>query len=461
MEDQTRNPYYNKALIREPDMFFGRTELLRRLYEAVSYRQSASVVGPRGIGKSSLLWQASLAEKQARFAFDLRHHIFVFCDLREYLNKTSNDFFLSISRSIMIQCEKAGLSLQVKSKGEDAFSDLLDEIEARGYFTVLLLDSFDQITRNPHFDPTFFEFLRAHGSIGKVSYITASRAPLAEVCHTGIAGSPFFNIFYTYALEAFAPEEAWDLIRLPAERAGRPFTDKEARTLLRLAGLNPYLLQRICYILYEYRQRPDYEEADEKLLGRLAYKELSPLFQQIWAELSKKDRSLLIDEAQQKGKQARVMPELSESSLFRQFVRNTCQAGLFDMTYEELDQALDKFKDLKALGQSNLRLLKAVSQQLDGYTVPSDMERGQLIREVLIEAFENLKGSGPRSDDAPDWLYYNILYFRYFRHQLKNEQIRIRLGMTSIRQFYRKRNDALQNLLNELLDMENRVESKQ
>ncbi|HET8844654.1 MAG TPA: hypothetical protein VFN35_24500, partial [Ktedonobacteraceae bacterium] len=435
--------------------------LLRRLYETVAYRQSASIVGPRGIGKSSLLWHVSSGESQAQFAFDLQHHIFVFCDLREYLNKTSDVFFLSISKAIQTQCERTGLSLQVTSQGEDAFSDLLDEIADQGYFLVLLLDSFDQITLNKHFNSTFFEFLRAQASIGRVSYITASRAPLAEVCHSGIATSPFFNIFYTYALEAFTWDEAWSLITQPAQKAGRPFTEKEARDILRLAGLNPYLLQRVCYILYEYKHRPGYEEADEKLLGRLAYKELLPLFQQMWGELSARDHALLIDEAQQKGKQDRALPELSESALFRQFIRNTCQAGLFNMTYEELDQALDKFKDLKALGQTNLRLLKTVSRQTDGYAVPSDTERGQLIREVLMDAFENLKGTGVRSDEAPDWLYYNILYFRYFRHQLKNEQIQVRLGLTSIRQFYRKRNDALKTLLNELLDMENKVEARQ
>ena len=45
------------------------------------------------------------------------------------------------------------------------------------------------MTLNKHFGPEFFAFLRAHATSGKVSYVTASIAPLYEVRHRGIAGS--------------------------------------------------------------------------------------------------------------------------------------------------------------------------------------------------------------------------------------------------------------------------------
>jgi hypothetical protein len=175
----------------------------------------------------------------------------------------------------------------------------------------------------------------------------------------------------------------------------------------------------------------------------------------MWERLPEAQRALLQDESQQKRDQHRELPELSESALFRQFVRNICQAGIFCMTSEELEKALDKIDEPKALGETNLRLMKAVSDRISRRNeLPSAVERGIVMREVLKEAFERLRGSGVRTDLAPEWKYYNILYYRYFRHHLKNEQIAARLQFTSIRQYYRERNKAIEALLHILVKME-------
>ena len=71
------NPYYHLTAIRNLDMFFGRTSLLRRFYELLYNRQSVSLIGPRGIGKSSFLYCACQVEIQERFPFDLSRYVFV------------------------------------------------------------------------------------------------------------------------------------------------------------------------------------------------------------------------------------------------------------------------------------------------------------------------------------------------------------------------------------------------
>jgi len=456
MRNWSPNPFYNKAMIRELDMFFGRRELLRRVYEMVSHRQSASLVGPRGIGKSSLLWYASLPEVQSQFQFDLNRHIFVFLDLREYLQKTYNDFFQSVSKAIIAQGAKVGLALQMEGQGEDAFSNVLDQVAEQDFFPVLLLDAFDKVTLNKHFDLEFFEFLRAHASIGLVSYVTATLAPLYDVCHRGIAGSPFFNIFYTYTLESLTDEEARELITAPAERVGMSFTEAEVALILSLAGQHPFFIQRVCYVLFEEKLLlQDGGEIDEQRFKNHAYKDLLPLFEDTWGQLSEEQHMLLRDEAQQKGKQQRELCELSESAFFRQFVRETCQTGLFRLTVADLEDALDKIHDLKALGEANLRLMKAVTQRLKRYAFPSIVEKGIVIREVLYEAFERLRGSTTtRNDSAPEWQFYNILYYRYFKHHMKHEQIVARLGISSLRKYYRERNKATEALLTILFEMD-------
>jgi Novel STAND NTPase 2 len=455
MRNWPTNPYYNKATIRELDMFIGRRDLLRQVYEMVAHRQSASLVGPRGIGKSSLLWYASLPEIQAHFPFDLSRHIFVFLDLREYLQKTCEDFFQSISKAIITQGAKSGLILQMEGLGEDAFSNVLDQVAEQDFFPVLLLDAFDKVTLNKHFDLEFFEFLRAQASMGLVSYVTASIAPLYEVCHRGVAGSPFFNIFYTYTLEALTDEEAWELITTPAKRVGKSFTEADVALVLHLAGQHPFFIQRVCYVLFEEKlSLQGGGEIDEQRFKKRAYNDLLPHFEDTWGQLSEEQHTLLRDEAQQKGKQQRELCELSESALFRQFVRNTCQTGLFRLTITDLEDALDNMHDLKVLGEANLRLMKAVTRRLNGYAFPSIVEKGVVIREVLYEAFERLRSGTTRNDSSLEWRFYNILYYRYFKHHMKHEQIVARLGISSLRKYYRERRRAIEALLNILFEME-------
>ncbi|HLI08515.1 MAG TPA: hypothetical protein VKV40_18275 [Ktedonobacteraceae bacterium] len=464
MANPSPNPYFNLAIVRNAEMFFGRASLLKRFYVTIANCQSVSLLGSRYIGKSSFLWYTTRPEAQKlfpfdqkQFPFDLSSRIFVFLDLREFLTKTCEDFFHSVSKEILVQSKKAGLSLQPEGEGQDEFSNLLDQIAEQRHFPVLLLDGFDQVTRNKHFGPEFFWFLRSQASVGLVTYITASLKPLSEVCHPDIVGSPFFNIFYLYHLDALTPDEAEALIRQPAARAALPFTEEEVALVQHLAGRHPFFIQRVCHALFE--EKCERGMVSEQRLKNLAYKDLRPRFQTIWEELTETQQQQLQDEAQQKGNQQRLLPELSESALFRQFVRDTCEARLFHLTLEELEDALEKIEDSSALGTTNLRLMKAVTMRLERDSLASTARRGVVIREILSEALESLRGNGMRTESAPDWKYYNILLYRYFKRRYKNNQIATRLQISSMRQFYRERLKALELLLNALFEMEHMARS--
>lgn len=466
MSNRSPNPYFNLATIRNVEMFFGRTSLLRRFYAALANRQSVSILGQRRIGKSSFLWCSSRLEMQARFSFDLTCYIFVFLDLHEYFRKTSEDFFRSVSKEIIDQSpEEVELILPAGMSGAETFSNVLDQVVRQGFFPVLLLDSFDKVTLNEHFGPDFFGFLRAQASRGRVSYVTASFAPLYEVCHRGIEGSPFFNIFYTYKLEALAPQEARELITMPAIKARIPFTEAEVASVLRLAGRHPFFIQRVCHSLFEEKGLSHGAVIDDRYLGKLAYTELQPHFQNIWEQLSEKQQRQLRQEIQYKGNVQREMPEFSESALFKHFMTtirraDPIQVELFQIRVEELEKALGKINDPNVLGGTSLRHMQTVSRRLERNASPSDVERGLVIREVLREACERLRASGNRSDYAAEWRFYNILYYKYFdrNHRLTNEHIAARLGLGSVRQFYRERTKAIEALLNVLFEMERELE---
>lgn len=461
MGNQSPSPYFNLSMIRNVEMFFGRTSLLKRFYAALANHQSISILGQRRIGKSSLLWCSSLPDMFNRFAFDLKYHIFVFLDLHDYLQKTREDFFHSVSQEIIEQsAQMAGLTLQTRARGADEFSSVLDQVVRKGFFPVLLLDSFDKVTQNEHFGPDFFGFLRAQASRGRVSYVTASIAPLYDVCHRGIAGSPFFNIFYNYTLEALTPVEAYNLISIPAERAGLSFTEAEVGLVRNLAGRHPFFIQRVCHILFEEKLQQDNveKEVNEHHFRKLAYHELLPHFKDCWEQLSETQHIQLRHEVRQKESETRKVPELSESVLFRRFVADMYRSGSFHIGAKEVEEALDTINNPQELGDVNLRHMKIVSRRLEGKTSSSVTERGTIIREVLHEAFERLRGGGVRSDSASEWLIYNVLYYRYFKHHnITNEQIAARLEMGSVRQFYRERIRAIEALLNVLLEMEGSV----
>src|SRR5581483_8828930 len=195
----------------------------------------------------------SFPQIQQRFSEDLGHHIFVWLDLREFLaRETADNFFATVTGHIVAQCSgKVDLEVETDEEEEpfEQFRRILEQVKEQGYHLVLLMDAFDNIARNQHFDLEFFSFLRSQAT--KVSYVTASVAPLAKVCHRAVEESPFFNIFAMYEIEPLSREDARALIQIPSANAGIYFTEYEVEWVLRQAGLHPFFIQRVCYHLFE------------------------------------------------------------------------------------------------------------------------------------------------------------------------------------------------------------------
>lgn len=453
MNVRLNNPYNHTSVVRNTHMFFGRTYLLRRIYSALASQQNVSLVGLRHMGKSSLLHSLRLPEFQKQEDYDFSRSLFVLLDLREYLHKTCEDFFDEVSKQIILQCrERLELALQGKG-GESGFSSLLDQIREQDFYLVLLMDAFDNVTRNPNFDLSFFSFLRSQATLGKVSYVTATIAPLHKVCHTSIEESPFFNIFGHYALEALALDEAHALIAEPASRAGLDFTQREVLHVLDLAGRHPFFIQRVCYMLFEEKCRNRDDEIDKAHLTTIAYADMQPYLGSIWERLTSEEQDSLKNIVLFGDAGAQEMMELSESALLRQFIAEKFDEQRFSLEIEMLEEALDKLKDTSILGTSELQKMRSVSLRMKHPQVTA-AEKGILIREVLNEAWERLRGNGYRTDSAHDWHLYNILYYRYFKFHLKNEQIVARMNFTSTRQFFRDRKKAIAALHAVLLEME-------
>lgn len=447
------NPYSQTAALHRSDMFFGRQDSLEHLCAAIMDEQSVAVIGSRRIGKSSLLTCLCLPDIQQRVRRLLDHHLLVLLDLEEHLQKTPDDFFALISEHLLTQSQgKLQLSLPQGSEG-DRFSQLLHQIKTQGYHPVLLLDEFDAIVRNTLFHPDFFSFLRAQANAGKVSYITASLASLDQICHSDIVGSPFFNIFSHHYLGPLTKEAAIELVTGPSEAAGRPFTETEVQFVLKVAGCHPFFLQRACYFLFQYKIQ--FAQAfDQKHLAKLIYTELLPHFTYAWDHLPPEGQEQMKREAVRQGLHLRNRPELSESSLFRKYVRTTTNITSDHLSMEYLRDVLSKLDDLKFLGESDLTNLNIILTQ-EGVEPLTSLEKGMRISTFLHDAHAQLRPATASHDTtSAAWQTYQLLTICFFKKDRRtNKQLAGYLSMSE-RDFYRKRDDAVRALLAIILKME-------
>ncbi|HLI71591.1 MAG TPA: AAA-like domain-containing protein [Ktedonobacteraceae bacterium] len=451
-DSKRRNPYGQLTAIRSAELFFGREQELELLYNALLDRQSVAIIGQRRIGKSSLLLCCCLPEVQRRVGIELNEHLLIVMNLEEHLQRAPEDFFAIVCEQLLQQSQ-LNLSLEtLRDTGGDRFSQLLNLINLRGLHPVLLLDEFDSIVRNPQFNPDFFSFLRAQANAGKVSYVTASFSPLDQISHSAIVGSPFFNIFSYHNLGPLSEEAAKALIMEPAKAVGCPFTEREVQFVLEVAGCHPFYIQRACYFLFHQKS----QLAGKMNLQRLAsqiYEDLLPHFTYAWEHLDVDKREQLRREAIRKDSQQRKLPELSESALLRKFVRDKTKIATGHLTIEYLRRVLDRLDDFTFLGECHLSNFSIIygAEQDKRLTAA---ERGLRVYKLLEDALSQLRPTGTHSLTSPEWQMHTVLQSCYFkRDRRSNKQLASYLGMSE-RDFYRKRDDAVNALLNILLKME-------
>jgi hypothetical protein len=447
-----RNPYSQMTALHKPEMFFGRKDSLEHLCYSIMDGQSVAVIGSRRIGKSSLLTCLCLPEIQQRVKCLLDRHLLVLLDLEEHLQKTPDDFFALICEQLLHQSQGILQFSAPQGSEGDRFSQLLSQIKAQGYHPVLLLDEFDSILRNVLFNPDFFSFMRAQANAGKVSYITASLASLDQICHSDIVGSPFFNIFSHHYLGPLTREAAIELIAGPAKVAGYPFTEAEVQFVLNVAGCHPFFLQRTCYFLFQYKSQFAHR-IDQKHITKLVYTELQPHFIYAWEHLPAEQHEQMKKEAIRQGAYLRKIPELSESALFRKYVRATTKITSYNLTVEYLRDILSRLDDLKFLGESDLSNLNLILTQEDIETF-TPLEKGIRIHKLLQDAHAQLRPASSHENTSPEWQTYYLLNNTFFKRDRRtNKQLAGYMGMSE-RDFYRKRDDAVRVLLAVILKME-------
>lgn len=256
------NPFFYGGRV-NPEQFVGRRAELRRIFAGleVAYTgqmQSFSVVGPRRIGKSSLLFY--VAQRYAHYLTHAAPYRFAYIELQDAHCHTLNGLLDGILKQL-----DAGELVGNRAPLVE-FQDALLALKARGALPVICLDEFEElIHRREQFTFDFYESLRYLMNQHALAFITASKSPLIDFAQTLGYTSPFFNIFTHLPLGELNDDEARTLLARGAN-SDRPFSDAERRWMYRLAGRHPYKLQLAGYLIYE--AKADGARVDWKKLRR-------------------------------------------------------------------------------------------------------------------------------------------------------------------------------------------------
>jgi TIR domain len=243
------NPFSIRAGVRDDAFFHDRKVELGMLRDYLRSRQNCQLVGPRRIGKSSVLLfiQRHCTDwcPTARVAY---------LDLQDPRCFTLKGWLREVAQGFRL------------SQTPETLSDLMeaaDDLLATSVQPVLCLDEFGEIARrHQEFPNEVVLTLRSLGQRG-MSILTAAPKRLSELTDPHDDTSQFFNIFPVLPLRPYAPADARAFVE--QQRPDVPdFTEHERERILEFAQGHPLALQAACYHVLVAR------ESGETLAAALA-----------------------------------------------------------------------------------------------------------------------------------------------------------------------------------------------
>ncbi|MCA9998088.1 MAG: ATP-binding protein, partial [Anaerolineales bacterium] len=188
---QAKNPYQVGRMLTNPDNFWGREDERRNICSQLYNRGSSSIVGMRRIGKSSLLYFLSHYEPRIVSLPNL----FAYLDLQKTTHHTLSGLLNAAFQQWVAQINPHAQAHHVADMIN--FTHIIRRLNEKGYHPILCLDEFENLTKRPYtFTDDVFEGWRALANQGQLTFLTASRAPLADIIQQNGLTSSFYNVFY-------------------------------------------------------------------------------------------------------------------------------------------------------------------------------------------------------------------------------------------------------------------------
>ncbi|MFZ0546326.1 MAG: winged helix-turn-helix domain-containing protein [Candidatus Promineifilaceae bacterium] len=248
------NPFFHRGAIRRAEEFLGRQAEINQILGLFRNHQSVSIIGPRRIGKSSLLIHLCRAKTRQPFDLGPPKTIFAPVDCQELGGSPPEEVYEALLTNVMDAAEDAQLELSPidRSGTYRALDRVLSNINRSGTAVVVLLDEFELLAANERLTPYFFARLRGLTTKYGLAYLTASQRPLfAITADEQILSSPFFNIFVSLSLGMFTTKEAKNLLHERLEGTSITFPETLSKYLLHLVGPHPFFLHIAGYHAFQ------------------------------------------------------------------------------------------------------------------------------------------------------------------------------------------------------------------
>ena len=317
------NPYIFRGPVRDADMFFGRVHELNEIAAFLRGNQSVSIVGPRKIGKTSLLFHLMRPQVAAELGLG-ENNLLVYLDCEVLGEGDHGEIFSQFAGEIEAALDERGLPPEptleraIDQPTRLSFERAIRKLNRRDLRVVLILDEFERLSTNASLDVNFFNALRSAAGRYRLAFLTASAQPLIQLTYSGrsqeILSSPFFNIFAPLFLGLLPEEEAREMIRQPAHAAGRTFPPETEDFIYELVGGHPLGLEVACFHAFDTP-----EETAE--IERRAVQELTPHFQYYWHNLTPAEQRTL-------HRVAHVSQRASQDTTLRGVLRDLVQKCL-------------------------------------------------------------------------------------------------------------------------------------
>jgi hypothetical protein len=205
--------FFTAGAIRAEEHFFGRVKETRGILGLLRRDQNVSVVGPRRIGKSSLLHHISRPTVFEAHHMSKTRHRFVYVNCCDLADSDASETRFRILQRAEQEIPEISFSLSSQAVSTEHFRQFLEKVERVGLRCIIMLDHFDSLVENPHLDHDFLESLRGMIAMHRTIYVVASTEPLDKLENKWISQrhqlSPFFNVFfYRQALGPFSQDES-------------------------------------------------------------------------------------------------------------------------------------------------------------------------------------------------------------------------------------------------------------
>ena len=384
------NPFYHRGAIRQAEHFHGRTAVSTQILELLHNGQSVSLVGPRRIGKSSLLLHL-----QRQTIAKANAPLFMLLDCQEVGGSPAERVYEALLCGLREAAQDAGITLDEEDSigTYRALDRTLRQLYRQNIAVVILLDEFELLAGNDELSPYFFARLRGLTTKYGLAYLTASQRPLyAITAQEEILSSPFFNIFVTVPLGTFSADEAESLLQTRTAASQYHFSPALTNYLLELVGAHPFFLHIAGYHAYQSLSHGAMDDLFTSLNSPIEA-EASSHLHYLWQNLTADEQHALIiadgnvDSVRHLQQQCLLIPNKNDgdmrfqysSRMLRDFVRRQhvdglIQAGPFviDEQRHQVWGGLQMQLQLVNLTTSQFNLLLCLCQR-DGQVVHGDV----------------------------------------------------------------------------------------